>query len=85
MDNQSLCTSAEQATCTGSEQKKLSDAQNEPSIEAKTAQLRQEILTSTKKRLKIAKQYTVYLFPLISVNITNFTLGTYAKPDQRSG
>jgi hypothetical protein len=35
--------------------------------------------------LKIAKQYTVYFFPLISVNITNFTLGTYAKPDQRSG
>jgi hypothetical protein len=47
------------------EQKKLLDAQNEPSVEAKTAQLRLEILKLTKQRLKIAKQYTELMRSLI--------------------
>lgn len=63
--------SAEHAMHIGSEQKKLSDAQTEPSIEAKTAQLRQDILKLTKQRLKIAKHYTVYLFPLFCINLYN--------------
>jgi hypothetical protein len=41
------------------EQKKLNEARNEPSTQAKSTQLRQEILKLTKQRLKIAKQYTV--------------------------
>jgi hypothetical protein len=52
-----------QNVATVSEKKKLLDAQNEPSAEAKTARLRQEILKLTRQRLKIAKQYTVCVNP----------------------
>jgi hypothetical protein len=45
-----------------SEQRKLRDAQNEPSTKKKSAKLREEILRLTMERLKVAKQYTVSLF-----------------------
>jgi structural maintenance of chromosomes protein 5 len=40
----------------------LNEARNEPSTEARSAELRQDILKRTKQRLKITKQYTVIIY-----------------------
>src|ERR1700691_5018251 len=57
-----LISTSEYAAFPEAEQKKLSEAQNEPSTKAKTAKLKQEILRLTKQHLKVAKQYTVSVF-----------------------
>ena len=57
-----LMLTSEYAAFAFAEQKKLSDAQNEPSTEARAAKLMQEILRLMEQRLKIAKQYTVSVF-----------------------